>query len=117
MRSGLRVFGEVGSQETLSNPALLVEQATICFDAGASLVLVEAAELVENGRLRQGTIDDIRRGMPLDRIMIELPGPWIANVRSCGIEDMKNSLLAVSVRTSTWPTSTCGRSSIPRRCA
>jgi phosphosulfolactate synthase len=92
--SGLRVFGEVGSKETLSNPALLVEQAAICFDAGASLVLVEAAELVENGRLRNETLDVIKRGMPLDRVMIELPGPWIAGVRSCDIEDMKKSLLA-----------------------
>ncbi len=25
----------------------------------------------------------------MDRIMIELPGPWIAGVRSCDIEDMK----------------------------
>lgn len=88
-RAGLSVFGEVGSKETMSNPALLVEQAQVCFDAGATLVLVEAAELVENGRVRQGTLDIIKRGLPADRIMIELPGPWIQGVRSCDIEDMK----------------------------
>jgi len=91
--SGLRVFGEVGSKETLSNPALLVEQAAICFDAGAALVLVEAAELVENGKLRNETIQVLKRGLPLDRVMIELPGPWIAGVHSCDIEDMKKRLL------------------------
>lgn len=88
-RAGLGVFGEVGSKETQSNPALLVEQAQVCFDAGATLVLVEAAELVEQGRVRQDTLDIIRRGLPADRIMIELPGPWIEGVRSCDIEEMK----------------------------
>jgi phosphosulfolactate synthase len=33
--SGLTVFGEVGSKETLSNPALLIEQAEVCLNAGA----------------------------------------------------------------------------------
>lgn len=94
VRSGLRVFGEVGSKETLSNPALLVAQAEICFAAGATLVLVEAAELVENGRVRHETLDVIKRGLPLDRIMIELPGPWIAGVRSCDVEDMKKIVFA-----------------------
>jgi len=94
VRSGLRVFGEVGSKETLSNPTLLVEQAGICFEAGATLVLVEAAELVENGRVRRDALDVIKRGLPVDRIMIELPGPWISGVRSCDIEDMKKIVLA-----------------------
>jgi phosphosulfolactate synthase len=92
--TGLVVFGEVGSKETLSNPALLVEQAQLCFEAGASLVLVEAAELVEQGRVRRETLDVIRRGLPLDRVMIELPGPWISGVRACDIEDMKKMVFA-----------------------
>ena len=94
VKAGLEVFGEVGSKETMSNPALLVEQARICFDAGASLVLVEAAELIEQGRLRRDTLEVIRDGLPLDRVMIELPGPWIAGVRSCDIEDMKKAVMA-----------------------
>jgi phosphosulfolactate synthase len=94
VRSGLTVFGEVGSKETLSNPALLVQQAEVCFEAGAALVLVEAAELVDNGRVRHDTLDVIKRGLPLDRIMIELPGPWIAGVRSCDVEDLKKIVLA-----------------------
>lgn len=91
--SGLEVFGEVGSKETLSRPELLIDQAEICFDAGASLVLVEAAELVEQGRVRRNALDIVKR-LPLDRIMIELPGPWIAGVRACDIEDMKKVVLA-----------------------
>jgi phosphosulfolactate synthase len=94
VRTGLVVFGEVGSKETQSNPALLVDQARICFDAGAALVLVEAAELVEAGEVRAATLDVIKRGLPLDRVMIELPGPWIAGVRACDIESMKKIVFA-----------------------
>lgn len=94
VKSGLTVFGEVGSKDTLSNPGLLVEQAKVCFDAGASLVLVEAAELVDHGQVRTATLDIIRRNLPLDRVMIELPGPWIADVHACDIEAMKKMLFA-----------------------
>ena len=92
--AGLIVYGEVGSKETLSNPALLVRQAELCFEAGAALVLVEAAELVEKGKLRANAIGLLRRSLDLSRVMIELPGPWISDVRSCDIEDMKKALVA-----------------------
>lgn len=91
--AGLVVYGEVGSKETRSNPALLVRQAEDCFDAGAALVLVEAAELVEKGKLRKRTIDVLKRSLDMSRVMIELPGPWISDVRSCDIEDMKKALI------------------------
>ena len=93
VRAGLVVYGEVGSKETMSNPGLLVKQAEVCFDAGAALVLVEAAELVDKGKLRKKTIDLLVRRLDMSRVMIELPGPWISNVRSCDIEDMKKSLV------------------------
>ena len=93
VRAGLEVFGEVGSKETASNPALLVEQAELCFEAGASLVLVEAAELVDNGVAKQEALEVLKRGLPMERVMIELPGPWIAGVRSCDIEDLKKMAL------------------------
>jgi phosphosulfolactate synthase len=91
--AGLVVYGEVGSKETLSNPALLIGQAQTCFEAGAALVLVEAAELVRKGRLIQKTIDLLMRSLDMSRVMIELPGPWISDVRSCDIEDMKKALV------------------------
>jgi phosphosulfolactate synthase len=91
--AGLVVYGEVGSKDTLSNPSLLVGQAELCFAAGAALVLVEAAELVDRGRLRKDTIALLRRSLDLSRVMIELPGPWISDVRSCDIEDMKKALV------------------------
>ena len=92
--SGLDVFGEVGSKDTLSNPALLIEQAEVCLEAGSKLVLVEAAELVEEGRVRKDSLDVIKRGIPADKVMIELPGPWISGVKSCDIEEMKKILFA-----------------------
>jgi phosphosulfolactate synthase len=91
--AGLIVYGEVGSKDTLSNPSLLIGQAELCFEAGAALVLVEAAELVEKGRLRKDTLELLRRSLDLSRVMIELPGPWISDVRSCDIEDMKKALV------------------------
>jgi phosphosulfolactate synthase len=93
MAAGLIVYGEVGSKETLSNPGLLIDQAETCFEAGAALVLVEAAELVRKGKLIQKTIDLLTRSLDMSRVMIELPGPWISDVRSCDIEDMKKALV------------------------
>ena len=43
-RAGLIVYGEVGSKELRSDPRTLVRQAEACFEAGAALVLIEAAE-------------------------------------------------------------------------
>lgn len=91
--TGLIVYGEVGSKETLSNPGLLINQALSCFDAGAALVLVEAAELVQRGKLQMKTIELLKRKLDMSRVMIELPGPWISDVRSCDVEDMKKALV------------------------
>lgn len=92
--AGLIVFGEIGSKETKSQPELLVEQAHQCFDSGAAMVLVEAAELVEDGRMLESTIELLKSSMDLKRVMIELPGHWISNVRACDIEDMKRKLIS-----------------------
>lgn len=91
--AGLVVYGEVGSKETLSNPRLLVSQAEDCFTAGAALVLVEAAELVRKGRPNRRTLDLIVRELDLKRVMIELPGPWIPEVRKCDVEALKKLLI------------------------
>jgi len=93
IRAGLQVFGEVGSKETLSDPTLLVGQAELCFKAGAALVLVEAAELVENGELRPAVLQLLKRELDMAKVMIELPGPWIKGVHSCDIELMKRELI------------------------
>src|SRR5436190_7625838 len=69
VKAGLIVYGEVGSKDTLSNPRLLIGQARLCFDAGAALVLVEAAELVDKGRLRKKTLSMLTRWLDMSRVM------------------------------------------------
>lgn len=91
--AGLVVYGEVGSKETLSNPGLLVEQAEDCFAAGAALVLVEAAELVRKGKPNRRTLELLVRALDMRRVMIELPGPWIPEVRQCDVEALKKLLI------------------------
>lgn len=53
---------------------LLLTQAEVCFKAGAELVLVEAAELIQNGKPRMKLIDRVRRELDMARVLIELPG-------------------------------------------
>jgi phosphosulfolactate synthase len=92
--AGLEVFGEVGAKDRSSTAAQLVDQANDCFAAGATLVLVEAAELVVGGKPNMLMIDELRRHLDMQRVMIELPGPWIADVRTCDIEALKKLLIA-----------------------
>jgi phosphosulfolactate synthase len=91
--AGLTVYGEVGSKETRSDPGLLVAQAEDCFAAGAALVLVEAAELVRRGKPKRRTLELLARSLDMRRVMIELPGPWIPEVRSCDVEALKKLLV------------------------
>ncbi len=91
--SGLAVFGEVGSKDMKNDAGLLVHQAELCFKAGAELVLVEAAELIANGRPKMKLINGIRRGLDMSKVLIELPGPWISGVTLSAVEDMKKFLV------------------------
>ena len=91
---GLAVFGEVGSKDERSDAATLLRQAEVCFAAGAELVLVEAAELVEDGRPRREVLDPLVRGLDLGRVMFELPGPWISGVTLSAVSDLKKLLVA-----------------------
>jgi phosphosulfolactate synthase len=91
--AGLEVFGEVGAKDRNSTAAELIDQAGDCFAAGATLVLVEAAELVVAGKPNREMIDELTRHLDMKRVMIELPGPWIADVRTCDIEVLKKLLV------------------------
>lgn len=91
--AGFEVFGEVGAKDRRSEPDELIAQAEECFAAGAALVLVEAAELVVDGRPNRPMLERLAEGLDLSRVMIELPGPWISGVRSCDIEDLKKLLI------------------------
>jgi phosphosulfolactate synthase len=91
--SGLVVFGEVGGKDRRSEPDELLSQARICLAAGARLVLVEAAELLVEGKPDRQMLSAIYRGLDPEQVMIELPGPWIPGVRSCDIEVLKKLLV------------------------
>ena len=90
---GLAVFGEVGSKDMKNDSGLLVSQAEDCFAAGAELVLVEAAELIANGKPKMKLINGLRKGLDMSRVLIELPGPWIAGITLSVVEDMKKFLV------------------------
>ena len=38
-------------------------------------------------------LDELTRHLDLTRVMIELPGPWIADVRACDVEVLKKLLV------------------------
>jgi phosphosulfolactate synthase len=90
---GLAVFGEVGSKDAKNDAGLLVSQAEDCFAAGAELVLVEAAELIVDGKPKMKLINGLRAGLDMSRVLIELPGPWISNITLSVVEDMKKFLV------------------------
>jgi phosphosulfolactate synthase len=90
---GLAVFGEVGSKDMKTNASVLIAQAETCFRAGCDLVLVEAAELMHNGRPKLALIKSLRNALDLSKVLIELPGPWISGITLSAIEDMKKFLV------------------------
>ena len=91
--AGFEVFGEVGAKDRRSTVEEIVEQAGVCFEAGAVLVLVEAAELVTDGQPNREMIEQLGTALDMAKVMIELPGPWISGVRTCDIESLKKLLI------------------------
>lgn len=86
---GLEVHGEVGSKSEESGADLLIAQAEGCFEAGADVVLVEGAELVQNGQPHRDLIDGLRAGLDVDRVIFELTGPWIPGTTLTEIYQLK----------------------------
>lgn len=73
----LEVHAEVGSKHETSTAEALVAQAKLDFDAGASVVLVEGAELLRNRQPDKHLIAGIKAELDLSRVIFELSGPWI----------------------------------------
>jgi len=91
---GLTVFGEVGAKWEANDAETLIGQAEECFDAGCELVLVEGAELVDSsGEPMRDLLDALRQSLDLDRVLFELPGPWISGCTMCAIHDLKKLLI------------------------
>lgn len=91
---GLHVLGEVGRKEGLDNTIPLIDNARACMDAGAEILLVEAAELISEDADTAAAVDEIVRVIGVERVMFELPGPWIEGVHACDIHHMRRQLMA-----------------------
>ena len=90
---GLTVFGEVGSKTEKNAAHELVSQAKESLDAGAELILVEGAELVQDNRPNTGLLSALRKDLEIEHVLFELPGPWISGTALADIHDLKKFLV------------------------
>ena len=90
---GLKVLGEVGKKEGLAHAVPLADDAKACMEAGASLLLVEAAELIRGDEETRSEIDGIVAAVGLGKVIFELPGPWIAGVEEHHVHAMRRDLI------------------------
>lgn len=90
---GLEVLGEVGQKEGLTSAVPMVEDAVACLEAGARIILLEAAELVSGDRDTAREVEQVVREIGIERVMFELPGPWIEGVALHDVHRMRRELL------------------------
>ncbi|MDP6112575.1 MAG: phosphosulfolactate synthase [Planctomycetota bacterium] len=90
---GLRIIGEVGKKEGLPSGTDLSDDAVRCLEAGAEIVLLEAAELVDDDEETVRMIERAVERVGIGKVMFELPGPWIDGVRACDIHRMRRELI------------------------
>jgi phosphosulfolactate synthase (CoM biosynthesis protein A) len=72
---GLRVLAEVGHKEGDSDIAVLVRDINDSLDAGASVALLEAGEIL--GERQELVIGVLKNEVPMDRVLIEVPGHYL----------------------------------------
>ncbi|MBS12426.1 MAG: hypothetical protein CME19_12575 [Gemmatimonadetes bacterium] len=90
---GMDVFGEVGKKEGLDHGPSFTEDAKACLDAGAKIILLEAAELVNADAETEKQVEDTVAAVGVERVMFELPGPWIEGVTESVIHKMRRELV------------------------
>jgi len=79
--AGLEMHGEIGSKTTQGDVKTLVAEARSLIEGGCSDVLIEAAEMVDaEGRVIPDLALAVRSDLPLEKIILELPGHWIDGV-------------------------------------
>lgn len=88
---GMQVLGEVGKKEGLEKPVPMVDDARACVQAGAAVVLLEAAELVNAETAEE--VEAVVAEVGTEKVMFELPGPWIEGVCLHDIHRMRRELL------------------------
>lgn len=89
----LKVLGEVGSKHNITPADALIADISECLDAGAWKVFIEAAELIDNGKLRTDLIDKIRAELDMNSLLWELPGSWIPGTHQCDVHELAVYLL------------------------
>ena len=83
---GFEVLAEVGFKDTHVDSKKLVALIHQDIEAGAEFVIIEGAELYENGRPNQAVIETIGRHFgSADQLMFELSGPWLPDIRHCDV--------------------------------
>ena len=90
---GLKVIAEVGKTDGLANDVPLLDDAKACLDASASIILIEAAELIDGEPETATAVDEIVDECGLERVMFELPGPWIRGVAAHDVHSMRRLLM------------------------
>jgi phosphosulfolactate synthase len=90
---GLAVLGEVGQKEGLKSGVPMADDAKTCLDAGARIVLLEAAELVSTNAETAREVERVIEAVGLERVMFELPGPWIEGVALHDVHRLRRELL------------------------
>ncbi len=87
------MFGEVGSKTEKNAARELVSQAKESLEAGAELILVEGAELVRGNEPNIELLQALRQDIEIERVLFELPGPWISGTALADIHDLKKFLV------------------------
>ncbi len=88
---GLCVLGEVGKKEGLESGVPMADDARACLAAGAQIILLEAAELIDAATAAE--VEAVVEAVGVDKVMFELPGPWIAGVHQHQIHGMRVELI------------------------
>lgn len=90
---GLKVMGETGSKKASSDIKPLIKDIKNCLNCGAWKIMFEVAELFENGIFKSEVIKDISQEIDLQRIIFELPGPWIPKITVSEIYSLMSWLI------------------------
>ena len=91
--AGLEIHGEIGSKDIRQTAETLLGQAHDSLDAGADVVLVEAAEMIIDGEVQEHLIAALEAEFSTEKVIYELPGPWIKGVSLSDVYQMKKFLI------------------------
>jgi len=89
---GLKVLGETGSKVEISSAQHLIDDIKACLEAGAWKVFVEAAELYDTA-FKEDIIQELTTALPIDKMVIEIPGVWIHGIHGCDRHGMIKRLI------------------------